>query len=63
MSHHGAVWRKKVPPIKGKRRFREDIKKIHFLVESGELINRIEKVVGSLERAGWDKSFDFLLSL
>jgi histidine ammonia-lyase len=49
MSHHGAVWRKKVPPIKGERWFREDIKKIHSLVESGELINRIEKVVGSLE--------------
>jgi len=49
MSHHGAVWRKKVPPIKGERRFKEDIKKIHSLVESGELINRIEKVVGSLE--------------
>jgi histidine ammonia-lyase len=39
----------RVPPIKGDQRFSEDIKKIPLLIESGELINRVEKVVGTLE--------------
>jgi len=43
-----SVVRKKIPPIKGDRRFSEDIKKIHLLIESGELLNRVEKVVGGL---------------
>ncbi len=41
--------REKVPPIKGDRRFSEDIKKIQLLIESGELFHRVEKVVGRLE--------------
>jgi histidine ammonia-lyase len=41
--------REKVPPIKGDRRFSEDIKKIQLLVESGELLCRVEKTVGKLE--------------
>jgi len=43
-----SVVRKKIPPIKGDRRFSEDIKKIQLLIESGELLNRVEKVVGGL---------------
>jgi histidine ammonia-lyase len=43
------VVRKKVPPIKEDRRFSEDIKKIDLLIKSGELLNRVEKVVGRLE--------------
>lgn len=43
------VVRGKVPPIKGDRRYSEDIKKIQCLIESGELLNRVEKVVGGLE--------------
>jgi histidine ammonia-lyase len=43
------VVREKVPPIKGDRRFSEDIKKIQLLIESGELLHRVEKVVGKLE--------------
>jgi len=42
------VVREKVPPIKGDRRFSEDIKKIQLLIESGELLRRVEKVVGGL---------------
>jgi len=42
------VVREKVHPIKGDRRFDEDIKKIQCLIESGELINRVEKIVGRL---------------
>jgi histidine ammonia-lyase len=42
------VVREKVPPIKGDRRFSEDIKKIQLLIESGELLRRVEKVVGKL---------------
>jgi histidine ammonia-lyase len=42
------VVRKKVPPIKGDRRFSEDIKKIDLMIKSGELLNRVEKVVGKL---------------
>jgi len=41
--------REKVPPIKGDRRFSEDIRKVHLLIESGELVNRVEKVIGGLE--------------
>ncbi|MGQ9510063.1 MAG: histidine ammonia-lyase [Thermodesulfobacteriota bacterium] len=43
------VVREKVPSIKGDRRFSEDIKKIQLLIESGELLHRVEKVVGKLE--------------
>lgn len=43
------VVREKVPPIKGDRRFSEDIKKIQLLIESGELLNRVEKIVEILE--------------
>ena len=40
--------REKVPPIKGDRRFSEDIRKIHSLIESGELLRRVEKTAGNL---------------
>jgi histidine ammonia-lyase len=40
--------REKVPPIKDDRRFSEDIKKIQLLIESGELLHRVGKVVGKL---------------
>lgn len=43
------VVREKVPPITGDRRFSEDIKKIQLLIESGELLQRVEQVVGRLE--------------
>ena len=43
------VVREKVPPIKGDRRFNEDIKKIQMLIESGELLRRVEKGAGGLE--------------
>jgi len=43
------VVREKVPPIKGDRRFSEDIKKVQCLIESGELLNRVKKMVGGLE--------------
>jgi len=42
------VVRRGVPPIKGDRRFSEDIKKIDLMIKSGELLNRVEKVVGKL---------------
>jgi histidine ammonia-lyase len=42
------VVREKVPPIKGDRRFSEDIKKIQLLIESGELLQRVGKVVRGL---------------
>jgi histidine ammonia-lyase len=42
------VVREKVPAIKEDRRFSEDIKKIDLLIKSGELLNRVEKVVGKL---------------
>lgn len=43
------VVREKVPPIKGDQRFSEDIKKVQGLIGSGELLNRVEKVVGGLK--------------
>lgn len=43
------VVREKVPPIKGDRRFSEDIKKVQSLIGSGELLNRVGKVVGGLK--------------
>jgi len=43
------VVRRKVPPIKGDRRFSEDIKKIDLMIKSGELLRRVEKAVGKLE--------------
>jgi len=43
------VVREKVPAIKGDRRFSADIKKIQHLIESGELLSRVEKVVGPLK--------------
>jgi len=41
--------RKRVPPIKGDRRFSDDIKKIDLMIKSGELLSRVEKGVGKLE--------------
>lgn len=43
------VVHEKVLPITGDRRFSEDIKKIQLLIESGELLQRVEKTVGRLE--------------
>jgi histidine ammonia-lyase len=43
------VVRGKVPPIKGDRRFSEDIRKIQLLIESGELLRHVGKVVGQLK--------------
>jgi histidine ammonia-lyase len=40
--------RQRVPSIRGDRRFSEDIKKIHALIESGELVERVEKKIGKL---------------
>jgi len=42
------VVREKVLPIEGDRGFSEDIKKVHSLIESGELLRRVEKVAGNL---------------
>jgi len=42
------VVRERVPPIKGDRRFSVDIEKINSLIESGELLRRVEKVAGPL---------------
>ena len=42
------VVREKVPPIKGDRRFSEDIKKIQLLIESGELLQRVGRGVRGL---------------
>jgi histidine ammonia-lyase len=41
--------RERVPPIRGDRRFSEDIRKIFFLIESGELLKRVEGKVGPLQ--------------
>ncbi len=41
--------REKVSPIKSDRRFSKDIKAIQQLIESGELLRRVEKVVGTLK--------------
>lgn len=43
------VVRESVPPIRGDRRFSKDIEKIQRLIESGELLHRVEKVAGKLE--------------
>ena len=43
------VVRRKVPPIKGDRRFSEDIRQIDLLIKSGELLGRVEKAVGGLK--------------
>jgi histidine ammonia-lyase len=43
------VAQEKVPAIKGGRRFSTDIKRIQCLIESGELLRRVEKVVASLK--------------
>jgi len=40
--------REKVPPIKEDRRFSQDIRTIQLLIESGELLNRVENRVGGL---------------
>jgi histidine ammonia-lyase len=42
------VVRREVPPIKEDRRFSEDITKIQYLIESGELLERVEEAVGGL---------------
>ena len=42
------VVREVVPPIRGDRRFSEDIERIHHLIESGELLRRVEKAIGKL---------------
>lgn len=44
-----SVVRRKVPPIKGDRRYSEDIKKIDEMIKSGELLCKVEKAVGKLE--------------
>jgi histidine ammonia-lyase len=36
------VVRRKVPPIKGDRRFSEDIREIDLLIKSGEILKRVE---------------------
>jgi len=41
--------RERVPSIRADRRFSEDIKKIHALIESGELVERVEKKIGKLD--------------
>jgi histidine ammonia-lyase len=43
------VVRRKVPPIKGDRRFSEDIREIDLLIKSGELLEGVENVVGGLK--------------
>ena len=43
------VVREKVLPIKGDRRFSEDIRKIQLLIESGELLRQVERAVGNLQ--------------
>jgi len=43
------VVREEVLPIKGDRRFSEDIRKIYEMIESGRLLKRVEKAVGGLE--------------
>ena len=43
------VVRRKVPPVKGDRRFSEDIQQIDLMIKSGELLRRVEKAVGKLE--------------
>jgi histidine ammonia-lyase len=43
------VVRERVPPIKGDRRFSEDIQKIHSLITSGEFLRQVESVIGDLE--------------
>jgi histidine ammonia-lyase len=40
--------RKVVSPIRGDRRFSEDIEKIYRLIDSGELLRKVEKAVGKL---------------
>ncbi|MBS3906016.1 MAG: histidine ammonia-lyase [Syntrophaceae bacterium] len=42
------VVREKVPAIKGDRRFSTDIKRIQHLIESGEVLKKVERVVGAL---------------
>jgi len=42
------VIRKRVPPIKGDRRFSKDIGEIARLIGSGELLQAVEKAVGRL---------------
>jgi histidine ammonia-lyase len=41
--------RKVVPPIRGDRRFSEDIARIQAMIESGEILREVEKAVGRLE--------------
>jgi len=41
--------RRKVPAIKGDRRFSEDIQQIDLMIKSGELLRRVEKSVRKLE--------------
>jgi histidine ammonia-lyase len=40
--------RKEVPPVKEDRRFSEDVHKIQYLIESGELLQEVERRVGRL---------------
>jgi len=44
------VVRRRVPPVKGDRRYSEDIKKIDEMIKSGELLQGVEKAVGKLEQ-------------
>jgi histidine ammonia-lyase len=41
--------REKVPPITEDRRFSEDIQKIQLLIETGEILRRVEKAIGKME--------------
>jgi histidine ammonia-lyase len=43
------VVRRQVPPVKGDRRFSEDIQQIDLMIKSGELPRGVEKAVGKLE--------------
>jgi len=43
------VIREKVPPIRGDRRFSDDLTKIASLIESEELLQRVKRVTGELE--------------
>ena len=43
------VVREKVPPIEGDRRFSDDIQEIRRLIETGNLLQRVEKVTGTLQ--------------
>jgi hypothetical protein len=42
------AWRsEKIPPIEGNRRISSDLKKIHSLIASGELLYRVKEIGGN----------------